>query len=135
MKPALCATALAVAALVMTAVAVAVPPSGGATYTGKTTGHKSPKPLLVKLKVAPDGKSLTFAMTCLPSKGFRGVVNRQTYSLRGIKINAQGGFSKNGKVEGVPLKVSGKFTSATKASGKFETVICFADKPSFTATR
>jgi hypothetical protein len=125
MKHALCAAALAVTALVMTATAAAVPPSGGATYAGKTTGHKSSKPIAVKLKVASDGKSLTFTISCMGAN----------YSLKGVKVNAQGGFSKSGKAGGVPLKVSGKFASATKASGKFDTPICFAGKPSFTATR
>jgi hypothetical protein len=103
MKRVLSALAIAVAALVITATTAAVPPSSGATYAGRTTGHKSTKPIPVKLKVAADGKSL-------------------------------GGFSKSGNAGGAPLKVSGKFSSATRASGKFDTVICFAGKPSFAAT-
>jgi hypothetical protein len=90
MKHVLIASAIAVVALVVAATAVAVAPSGGATYAGKTTGHKSSKPIPVKLKVAPDGESLTFSITCMGA----------TCALKGIKLNAQGGFSKNGKVQG-----------------------------------
>jgi hypothetical protein len=129
MKHVLCATVLAVAALFITASAAAVPPSSGATYSGKSSGHKSSKPISVKLKVAGDGKSLTFTVRCR----FNG--KRWRFSLEGVKVNAHGGFSKSGKSQGVPLKVSGKFVSARKASGKFDTGACFAGDATFTARR
>jgi hypothetical protein len=129
MKHVLCASALAVAALVLTATAVAVPPSGGATYRGNSSGQRNSLPLPVELKVAADGKSLTFTVRCR----FDG--RRWRFSLKGVKVNAQGGFSKTGKSQGLPLKVSGKFVTARKASGKFDTGACFAGDATFTARR
>jgi opacity protein-like surface antigen len=129
MKHLLCASAIALVALVTAAAAVAVPPSAGATYRGNSSGQRARLPLPVTLKVADDGKSLTFTIRC------RTLGRRFTFSLKGVKVNAQGGFSKSGKSQGVPLKVSGKFVSATKASGKFDTGACFAGDASFTARR
>ena len=129
MKHALCAMALAVAALVVTATAVAVPPSAGATYRGNSSGQRNSLPLPIVLKVAGDGKSLTFTVRCR----FNG--KRWRFSLEGVKVNAQGGFSKSGKSQGVRLKVSGKFVSARKASGTFDTGACFAGDATFTARR
>jgi hypothetical protein len=128
-KHALCATALAVTALVITATAVAVPPSAGATYRGNSSGQRNSLPLPVELKVAADGKSLTFTVRCR----FDG--RRWRFSLKGVKVNAQGGFSKSGKSQGVPLKVSGRFVTARKASGTFDTGACFVGDASFTARR
>jgi hypothetical protein len=126
MKQLVRATALALAALlVVAAVAVAVPPTGGATYAGKSKGGTSGERMPVTLKVAQNRKSLTFTFSCFGDK----------YSVKNVQVNAQGGFSKKGAVAGVSVKVSGKFSSATKASGSFNTNVCFAGKPTFSVTR
>jgi hypothetical protein len=130
MKHALCASAISLVALVTAAAAVAVPPSPGATYRGKTSGQRyRSEPIPVELKVAADGKSLTFSIRC-QDEGRRWI-----FSLKGVKVNAQGGFSKTGKSQGVTLKVSGKFASATKASGKLDTGLCWSGDATFTARR
>jgi hypothetical protein len=129
MKHLLCASAIALVALAAVAAPMAVPPGAGATYRGNPSGQRNSLPLPVELKVAGDGKSLTFTVRCR----FNG--KRWRFSLEGVKVNAQGGFSKSGKSQGVPLKVSGKFVSATKASGKFDTGARFAGDASFTARR
>jgi hypothetical protein len=102
MKHVLCASALAVAALVLTATAVAVPPSGGATYRGNSSGQRNSLPLPVELKVAADGKSLTFTVRCR----FDG--RRWRFSLKGVKVNAQGRLLEDRQVPGFAAQSVGQ---------------------------
>jgi hypothetical protein len=112
-------------ALAIGTTALAATPTGGATYKGTIDipgPGANPK---IALKVAADGSKLTAKFDC----GDEG-----KYALKNVPIK-NGKFSKKGEIASITANISGKFTSASKAKGELDTIICFINKAPFTARK
>jgi hypothetical protein len=131
--------ASALLALGLSTVAFAAPPRKGAGFVGVTNQKSGVLSLPVAARVSPDGKKVTrfdlqWSSTCTDPNG------RGTYGGLSVTLNKtiapNGGFGDNGSftkdfgggTKGVfTVKLAGRFTKKTQASGTFNVKVAITD--------